>query len=72
MYPEYLGEESLYAGTGTVAEQAASAATRLCDWAERKRAGEALPLAMLEPFHPLTLRSRYEGLIHSLFSQPAA
>ncbi len=72
VYPEYLGPESLYAGTGTLDEQAASAAARLSDWAGRKRAGEALPRAMLEPFHPLTLRSRYEALIHSLFSQPAA
>jgi len=72
VYPEYLGPESLYAGTGTVDEQAASAAARLSDWAGRKRAGEALPRAMLEPFHPRTLCSRYEALIHSLFSQPAA
>lgn len=69
VYPEYLGAESLYAGTGSLAEQAQSAAARLVEWAERKRSGLSLPRAMLDTFHPQELRPRYEALIHSLFSR---
>lgn len=72
VYPEYLSAQSLYAGTGTLGDQAASAANCLCEWSGRKRAGLPLPQAALDAFHPQTLRAGYEALIHSLFSQPAA
>ncbi len=72
VYPEYLAPEHLYQGTGSVAEQAASAATRLLDWAQRKAAGLPLPVADMRHCHPDTLRPGYEQLIQSLFSPSAA
>ena len=72
VYPEYLSPEQLYQGHGAVAEQAASAAARLADWAQRKAAGLPLPVADMRGFHPDALRPGYERLIHSLFSTPAA
>jgi glycosyltransferase involved in cell wall biosynthesis len=72
VYPEYLAPGQLYQGHGAVAEQAASAAARLADWAQRKAAGLPLPVADVRQFHPDTLRPGYERLIHSLFSTPAA
>jgi len=69
VYPEYLRPANLYAGTGSLEEQAGSAAARLCEWAELKRAGLPLPAASLETFHPQSLRAGYEALIHSLFSE---
>jgi len=72
VYPEYLAPPQLYQGEGPVAAQAASAAARLEEWAQRKAAGLSLPLADMRAFHPDTLRPGYEALIHSLFSAPAA
>lgn len=72
VYPEYLGAESLYAGSGSLTEQAASAATRLADWAARKRAGSELPRASMEAFHPRSLQAGYTELIHALFSHPSS
>lgn len=69
VYPEYLGPESLYAGTGSLSEQAASAAARLADWAARKRAGLPLPCAAMDAFHPRALRAGYSDLIHGLLSK---
>lgn len=72
VYPEYLDSEQLYQGSGTVSEQAESAAARLAEWAQRKASGLPLPVADMRACHPDTLRSGYEQLIHSLFSPPAA
>ncbi len=72
VYPEYLAPAHLYQGTGTVSEQAASAAARLQEWAGRKAAGLPLPLADMRACHPDTLRSGYQQLIQGLFSPPAA
>ncbi len=72
VYPEYLAPAQLYQGTGTLAEQATSAAARLNAWAQRKASGLPLPVADLRAFHPDSLRCGHEQLIQGLFSPSAA
>ncbi len=72
VYPEYLTSTQLYQGTGPLTAQAASAAARLHEWAQRKAAGLPLAVSDMRGFHPDTLRPGYELLIQSLFSPSAA